>query len=194
MLRTLMTIVLLLPAAGLAADSDILPYVGRQVAEVIDEFRDAGQPFAYSTNLVSADLVVQAEPEATDPLGIVRDILRPHGLTIRSDSGVHLVVRVDSSTQPGDLTTTPSGSHITKPELETIVISVSRYEIFSDMAASRFSLDQRTIQNSPHKCTFYRRIYACIHSSARYRSTGKNRFDPDDNTFYSCQCQRDYNA
>ena len=59
MLRTFLIMVLLLAAAGSAADGDAVPYVGRHVAEVIDEFRDAGQPFAYSTNLVSADLIVR---------------------------------------------------------------------------------------------------------------------------------------
>jgi len=176
MLRTLMTMVLLLPAAGLTAESDVSYYVGRQVAEVIDEFRDAGQPFAYSTNLVSADLIVQAEPEATDPLGIVRDILQPHGLTIRSDSGVHLVVRVGSSTQPGDLTTTPSGSPVAKSELETIVISVSRYEIFSDMAASRFSLDQRTIQNMPDLGEDPMRVVQRLPGAAASGASAKTHF------------------
>ena len=36
MLRTLMIMALLLPVAGLAVDGDVTPYVGRQVAEVID--------------------------------------------------------------------------------------------------------------------------------------------------------------
>jgi len=149
MLRILIIMALLLPVAGLAADGDVTPYVGRQVAEVIDEFRDAGQPFAYSTNLVSANLTVQAEPEASDPLGIVRDILRPHGLTIRSDSGVYLVVRATRDARKAGVKTRPEVQSDDNSKLESVVISASRYEIFSDMAASRFSLDQRTIQNMP---------------------------------------------
>ena len=217
-MRTIIVLFLLLPVATLAADGEAAPYTGRFVAEVIDEFRDAGHPFAYSTNLVSADLIVMAEPEATDPLDLVREILRPHGLTIRSEAGVHLVVRFDSAGLPGEsvvLVVTTKGSdqpvekvvvlvdpalasaarHLpgiyeysdvspgryhfsieapgyqpirrvvdvwpgettvvsigmdaAKPEIETIAVSASRYEILRDIAASRFVMDQRTIQNMP---------------------------------------------
>ena len=71
MLRTLLAMVCLLPVAGLAAEGDAVPFTGRPVADVIDEYRDAGIPFAYSTNLVSAELMVTAEPEATEPVDIV---------------------------------------------------------------------------------------------------------------------------
>lgn len=176
MLRTFLIIMLLLPAIGSAADGDALPYVGRHVAEVIDEFRDAGQPFAYSTNLVSADLIVQSEPEATSPLGIVREILRPHGLTIRSDSGVHLVVRVAGNTQQAEAMAAPTKTRAAKPDLETIVISASRYEILSDMAASRFSLDQRTIQNMPDLGEDPMRIVQRLPGAAASGASAKTHF------------------
>ncbi|MDH3751512.1 MAG: TonB-dependent receptor plug domain-containing protein, partial [Gammaproteobacteria bacterium] len=218
MLRTLLIVVLLLPAAGLAADGDAVTYSGRPVAAIIDEFRDAGHPFAYSTNLVAEDLIVTVEPEATDPVEIVREILREHGLTIRSEAGVHLVVRYDSAglpgesvvlvittkgsdqpveraaisvdpalslsarhlpgiyeysdvspgryhfaieapgfetvrrivdVWPGETTVNSVGMDAAKPEIETIAVSASRYEILRDIATSRFALDQRTIQNMP---------------------------------------------
>jgi len=176
MLRTFMIMVLLLAAAGSAADGDVVPYVGRHVAEVIDEFRDAGQPFAYSTNLVSADLIVQTEPEATGPLGIVREILRPHGLTIRSDSGVHLVVRVDSSPPPTEVVAVPTDKLVAEPDLETIVISASRYEILSDMSASRFSLDQRTIQNMPDLGEDPMRVVQRLPGAAASGASAKTHF------------------
>lgn len=218
MFRMLMLLLLLLPVSGLAAEADAAPYVGRSIAEIIDVFRSAGHPFAYSTNLVAADLTVTEEPEATEPVEIVREILRPHGLTIRSEAGVHLVVRYDSaglpkgnimlvvtvndseqpvanvavtvrpnlsvSSQPlpgsfvfadaasgryqfeieaegfdvvsrivdvwpGDTTVVSIGLNAARPEIETIAVSASRYEILRDMAASKFVLDQRTIQNMP---------------------------------------------
>ena len=112
-MRWLLTIVLLFSTATLAADGDAAPYTGRSVAAVIDEFREAGHPFAYSTNLVAATLTVREEPEATDPVEIVREILRPHDLTIRSEAGVHLVVRYDREGLPGEsvvLVVTSKGS------------------------------------------------------------------------------------
>ena len=148
MLRTLLAMICLLPVAGLAAEGDAVPFTGRPVADVIDEYRDAGIAFAYSTNLVSADLMVTAEPEATEPVDIVREILRPHNLTIRSLAGVHLVIRSDDGPQAAGSGASKT-TQAARPEIENVVISASRYEILSELAASRFSIDQRTIQNMP---------------------------------------------
>ncbi len=218
MYRTILILLLLLPLAGVAADGGAPSYAGRPVAEVIDEFRAAGHSFAYSTNLVAADLLVTAEPDATDPVEIVREILRPHGLTIRSEAGVHLVVRFSSADLPNGgvvLVIAAAGSNLPLPdaevyakprlsqsgqlspgiyeyadvspgryrfdifaegyaaitrivdvwpgdttvvnvdldealaEIETIAVSASRYEILRELAAAKFVLDQRTIQNMP---------------------------------------------
>ena len=167
---------LLLPVAGQAVEGDAVPYMGRPVAEVIDEFRDAGLPFAYSTNLVSADLVVEAEPEATDPVGIVRDILRPHGLTIRSEAGVHLVVRDGGSNKTEEVGTAVAGTDASKAEIEQINVSASRYEIFRDVAASRFVLDQRTIQNMPDLGEDPMRVVQRLPGAAASGASAKTHF------------------
>jgi len=245
MLRTILIIALLLPVASLAADGDTGPYTGRSVAAVIDEFREAGHPFAYSTNLVAATLTVREEPEATDPVEIVREILRPHGLTIRSEAGVHLVVRYDRVGQPGEsvvLVVTTKGSDqpiekvaisvdpvlplsarhlpgiyeyadvspgryqfsieapgyqtvtrfvnvwpgettvisvgmdVAKPEIETIAVSASRYEILSDLASSRFALDQRTIQNMPDVGEDPMRVVQRLPGAAASGASAKTHF------------------
>lgn len=214
-MRILILVAFLVAATVQAADT---AYVGRPVAEIIDEFRSAGEPFAYSTNLVGDDLVVVAEPDPGAPVDIVAQILRAHGLTIKTEAGVHLVVRFDqdgldpgsillvitsnSGDQPlpravvdvepaipglsrlkpgifefaevppgrytfsievegfdpvrrvidiwpGETKVVPVGMDEAKPEIETIAVSASRYEILRDIATSRFVLDQRTIQNMP---------------------------------------------
>ena len=71
-------------------------YEGRTVIAVIEEFRSQGWSFAYSTNLVTDDLVVLAEPSSDDTMEIAREILEPHGLTTRSEEGLWLIVRSDS--------------------------------------------------------------------------------------------------
>ena len=217
-MRWLLTIILAVSLAGICAAQDMSTYIGRPVAAVIDEFRDAGYPFAYSTNLITDDLLVELEPEAGEPVEIVKQILRPHKLTIRSEAGVYLVVRLDAAdlpkgsilvivtsgggnepvanadvlvdpavdgsknvhpgvyefadvvpgrydveivatsfenarrvvdVWPGGTTVINVGLLDQKPEIETIVVSASRYEILSDVTSSRFVLDQRTIQNMP---------------------------------------------
>ncbi len=81
-------------------------FAGRAVEEVIDGFRREAWPFVYSTNLVTSDLVVIAEPRSTDPVEIVREVLAPHGLTVRSLENVYYVVRESrfpSDTKPGSI-------------------------------------------------------------------------------------------
>jgi outer membrane receptor protein involved in Fe transport len=123
-------------------------YAGRTLVEVIDEFRSQGEPFVYSTNVVSNDLFVAFEPEPGTPLEIVRQILRPHGLTVQTDSDVHIIVREPA--RPAQ-ETVPDSRHAApaRPEIETVIVAASRYEISRDLSPSRFQLDQRSIQNMP---------------------------------------------
>jgi len=122
-------------------------YAGRQIASVIDEFRATGIQFAYSTNIVTDDLYVAFEPESGTPVEIVRQILKPHGLTVRDESGVYLIVRDDVAESPPP---NPVASSATpSSNMETVVVAASRYEISRDISASRYLLDQRTIQNMP---------------------------------------------
>ena len=141
---------LFVAAGAWSADGPSVPYVGRTVADVIEEFQDDGYPFAYSTILVSADLVVQEEPSPGTPLELVSQILEPYGLVIRTDSGVHLVVRDSGAgrSSKNESVPTTEALRIADP-LETVIVSASRYAISRDIAASKFSVDQRTIQNMP---------------------------------------------
>jgi len=142
----------LLAAAYAVAQDPPGPFAGRAVADVIDAYRAAGVPFAYSSGLVGPDLRVTEEPDAGDPVDVVRQILEPHGLTLRTIAGVHLVVRMDRLTSTGAPAAGPSAPGVGQAEaadIETIVVSASRYEISRDIAASRFQLDRRSIQTMP---------------------------------------------
>lgn len=143
-----MLFLLFLPLALPAQEDTAQQYAGRPVAEILDALRDEGTNFAYSTNLVTSDLVVVAEPELGDPLEIAMQILQPHGLTIRTESGVHLVVRDEQEieTQDTSAASTPEDS---QPEMESIFVTASRYEILRETGSSRFNIDQRSIQNMP---------------------------------------------
>jgi hypothetical protein len=122
-------------------------YAGRQVSSVIDQFRDAGVDIAYSTNLVTDNLYVAFEPEPGSPLEIMNQILHPHGLTIREEVGVYLIVREEPrATQSAEPTAARKPAD---PDIETVVVAASRYEVSRDISASRFSIDRRSIQNMP---------------------------------------------
>ena len=217
-MRAVFAALLLLSAAAEAADGAAVSYAGRPVADVIDQFRDAGYPFAYSSNLVADDLIVAAEPAATEPVKIVAEILKPHRLMLKEQGDILLVVRFDADggangnillvvtnkgserpvanpdvtmdprlegghqltpgvyefsnvtpgsyafaiqalgydaarrivdVWPGETTVVSVGLAVARPEIETIAVSASRYQILRELASSRFSLDQRTIQNMP---------------------------------------------
>ncbi len=149
-MRCLLPLLGLLPMTLLAADGG--GYLGRPVAQVIDEFREQGYPFAYSTNLVTSELVVSIEPSAGEPLAIVRQILEPQGLTVRVEAGVYLIVRrtpVASAAvaPPADTPVAPADTAV--PAIEEIAVSASRYLIGSDIATSQYFMDQRTIEATP---------------------------------------------
>ncbi|MGI9233899.1 MAG: hypothetical protein ACR2RD_09750, partial [Woeseiaceae bacterium] len=148
MIRLLLFSVVLLSSAVFADDGQALPYAGRTVANVIDGFREQGYLFAYSTNLVTDKVRVLAEPRPGTPVEIVRQILIPHGLAVRRESGVYLVVRADPNNAPPPESTTATATP-SQPEIETVVVAASRYEISRDISTSQFTLDQRTIQNMP---------------------------------------------
>lgn len=144
-MRILLCIVFL-PLAALAQEDIAASYAGRPVAEILESFRIDGTNFAYSTNLVTPDLLVVSEPELGEPLEIALQILRPHGLTIRTESGVHLVIRAqqDEVEEPE-----AEQQETMTAEIESISVTASRYEILRETGSSRFNLDQRSIQNMP---------------------------------------------
>ena len=123
------------------------PYAGRQVTSVIDEFRESGVKLVYSTNVVTADLYVAFEPEPGTPLEILLQILKPHQLTILQESGVYVVVR--DADQAASVKKPAAATQSARPDIETVIVAASRYEISRDISPSSFLLDQRSIQNMP---------------------------------------------
>jgi hypothetical protein len=90
-------------AAGLADAQLARPLLGRAVQSVIEELREAGTPFVYSSSLLPNTLLVTAEPRATEPLELAREILMPHGLTLRAEGGAWLIVSGPADPSPGAL-------------------------------------------------------------------------------------------
>ena len=147
-MRAILIAAILIPAAVIAAGNADAPYSGRPIVEIIDAFRAAGVPFAYSTSLVTDELTATLEPTSTEPAAIVRELLAPHGLTVTEESGVLLVVRI-TARKPLPDERAAVGQATADEGLETIVVSGSRYRISRDISASRFTIDQRSIQNMP---------------------------------------------
>lgn len=142
-----MLIVIFAVTAMSAAAGGPAPMAGRPVADIIDEFRAAGYPFAYSDALVTGDMLVIAEPDPGDPPDVVRQILAPHRLTVRYEAGIYLVIPAVPAEAPPEPQSVETSA--AEPDIETIGVSASRYEIGRDISSSKFRLDRRTIQNMP---------------------------------------------
>ena len=101
----------------------------------------------YSTNVVTDDLHVAFEPEPGTPLEVLLQILRPHHLTILEEAGLYVIVRDADRAAPDENPATTTRA--ARSDIETVIVAASRYEISRDIAASSFSMDQRSIQNMP---------------------------------------------
>jgi outer membrane receptor protein involved in Fe transport len=88
------------PANG-ASDADL---VGRPVADVLVELKDASLDFIYSTELLPESVRVLAQPASTNRLMIAREILAPHDLTLSVvRPGLYAVVRARQAAAQGML-------------------------------------------------------------------------------------------
>ncbi len=100
--------------------------IGRPIAGIVDELRAAGVPLAYSTALLPQTLTVRAAPQSREPVELVRELLAPHGLTLRFVEGLYIVVRAAEvgATAPGPVTIAvrdaETGALIAAPMVEDV--------------------------------------------------------------------------
>ena len=72
------------PWSVYAAQQASPSFKGRPVADVLQELQTAKLRIIFSSDLVPATLLVKDEPKGKDPQDIARQILAPHGLTLRA--------------------------------------------------------------------------------------------------------------
>lgn len=138
----------LVPAArSNAADAR---YAGRPVVDVLVELRAPGLDFIYSSELVPESMRVLAEPQATGPLPIAREILAAYGLSLSAvRPGLYAVTR-----QKSPLTDTANDTpepEIAEPptRLAEVVVSTSRYAFDRSGTYSSFSIAGDTLAAQP---------------------------------------------
>ena len=127
-------------------------FVGRPISEIIDELGSAGLPVAYSSNLLPPHVTVVSQPEARDPVALVKELLEPHGLTLEMVEGLYLVTR--RADQPPGPRSEPAVSLerntvTADPPVEELVVAASRYEILRELLGRPFFIDRRSIQHLP---------------------------------------------
>ena len=103
--RMIVLVVIGCVATGLPASAG-QKYAGRPLGDVLRELQSAGLSLVFSSEIVRPAMKVLTEPKAAVPREILDEILRPHGLQIRSGPGrTLLVVRVREQTSPPVQTT-----------------------------------------------------------------------------------------
>lgn len=120
------------------------PYAGRPVQEVLRELTATGSRFVYNTQLVPSSLRVSAEPAASEPLEVARQILAPHGLgLLAAGEGVYAVVaRHDGGERLAH-------GETVSPPLSEIVVTTSRYALATEEPATHAFLTQADVQALP---------------------------------------------
>lgn len=129
-----------------AAANAAAPYLGRPVAEVLEEFRQQGNRVAYSASLVSPELLVTEEPKPAGAMNTLLEILQPHGLTLEPIEGIFVVVPAKDS-RPNDVSVEAAPPQA--PLLEHITVSASRYQVDRDATDSSTLMGQQSIENLP---------------------------------------------
>jgi len=134
-------------AAALAAGP---PYRGRPVGDVLREIEARGLNLIYSSETVPPSLRVVVEPDATAPLGLLQQVLAPHGLRPeRIGEDRYAIVRtVPVGTQQPPTVPAARGTAVTVP-LEEIVIAASRFSLAADLPDAHTLFTQQEIQGLP---------------------------------------------
>jgi VWFA-related protein len=88
-------------ASGLAGGDHLqAKFAGRPLADVLRELQATGLSIVFSSEIVRPAMKVLTEPKAVRPREILDEILRPHGLQVRSGPGdALLVVPADAARQ-----------------------------------------------------------------------------------------------
>lgn len=102
------------------------------LADLLRSLAASGYDILYSSDLVSADLMVPETLHETDPLGRAREALAAHHLTLRSDGQKRFVVTKSTRVGPAQK---PDAPVVPEEHLDEVAVFASRY-VFEDQAST----------------------------------------------------------
>jgi Ca-activated chloride channel family protein len=79
-------------AVASPASASVQKYAGRPLVDVLRQLQLTGLNIAFSSEVVRPDMKVLTEPKAVRPREVLDEILRPHGLQVRSGPGGALLI------------------------------------------------------------------------------------------------------
>jgi len=128
--------------------------VGAQLAglsldEALASLEREGLKLLYSSQIVTPDMRVLREPQASEPIAKLRELLAPHGLeAVATPAGGYAIVRADAT--PG-LTTTPPEADVPADDsaIEEVIVHASRYAFIRADPAQSTDLARDMIESIP---------------------------------------------
>ncbi|HMN44874.1 MAG TPA: TonB-dependent receptor [Povalibacter sp.] len=122
-------------------------FIGRSVADVLEQLRGQGLTFIYNNEIVPDDLRIAAEPGADSGVALAREILKPHGLALTEVAPqTFAVVRMPPPAAADNGTVART---VARDPLEEVVVQTSRYALATEIAGSHAFLDQVQVTNLP---------------------------------------------
>ena len=123
------------PASG--AQEQPAPWVGRPLAEALEDLLERGLRLVYSSDLVRSEMRVRVEPTASALQVRLEQLLEPHGLTVQVGPAGHLLVvrRSRPALEVGLVSPRPGEVTVGEVEVEAIVLGeepVDRLEVLVD--------------------------------------------------------------
>ena len=92
--RNLLTLVVILAIAPIAAGDQRDTFAGRTLAEALAGLQARGLQIVFSTAVVTPEMVVEKEPRGEEPREILVQLLEPHGLRAEDGPGGTILVLV----------------------------------------------------------------------------------------------------
>jgi len=133
-----------------AAAAEPPRYQGRPVAEVLEQLREPGLGFIYSSELLPPALRVAAEPRSHDRLLLAAEILAPHGLGLELvGPGLYAVVAAKDGPAQTSVTAPDTRPLPVRTELAEIIVSTSRYSLDHSAAGSSVRIGGELLAAQP---------------------------------------------
>lgn len=118
---------------------------GRPLLELLDSLNEQGHRIIYSSDVVTDELLVRAEPDLTDPLSALKLELAAHGLELkRGPGGVWLVAMVRETVLQGDVP-----NPVVNVPLPEIVVTSSLHRLEYAQPGTQTYLDRQLATRIP---------------------------------------------
>src|SRR3954453_8617072 len=131
-----------------AATAETTSMRGRGLAEALHILEARGLQLIYSNDVVRPEMIVGIEPKSVEPRLILDELLREHHLhATKGPRGSIVIVRDAEKAAPRVAKSTPAQMPVT---LESIVVTPSRFTIFTSEPERHEFLSRDEVRTVPH--------------------------------------------